>query len=477
MLPQLSRDAIQNELLKIWQEVLEIDAIQVDDDFFDLGGNSLCGVQVNARIRNSLKVDLLLDVLFDAPTIATLTTHILENAGELRVPDTPAIPVISRNVERPPVENSSPKKVVPMKPEMKINYNTNGEKETTFSLFFFSADGSVQGDDKYKLVLESARLADQYGFEAIWTPERHFGAFGGLYPNPSVLSAAIAMVTNQLEIRAGSVVMSLQNPIRVAEEWSLVDNLSGGRVSIACASGWHTNDFALIPEAYANRKEVMLRNLEIVQRLWRGETVTLPNGSGELTEIRIFPNPIQAKLPIWFACHSEETFIKAGQLGANVVTNLFGEKLDTIAGKIQAYKESLARHGYNPKKKKVSLMVHTYIGKDLEEVRNRFKTAYRNYLEVNMELQRKQVEGKGKNMEIRNEDHETIIKNATERLLGKHGLIGTPESCLENVEFFESIGVDEIACLVDFGIDHDSVIEGIHQIERLKTLCHNRVMA
>ena len=58
------------------------------------------------------------------------------------------------------------------------------------------------------------------------------------------------MVTERIEIRAGSVVLPLHNPIRCAEDWSVVDNLSNGRVGLSFASGWHANDFALAPDNF-----------------------------------------------------------------------------------------------------------------------------------------------------------------------------------------------------------------------------------
>ena len=60
-----------------------------------------------------------------------------------------------------------------------------------FSLFYFASDEGEKGRDKYSLLLEGAKFADRNGFEAVWTPERHFHAFGGLYPNPSIAGAAI----------------------------------------------------------------------------------------------------------------------------------------------------------------------------------------------------------------------------------------------------------------------------------------------
>src|SRR5207245_1265602 len=67
-----------------------------------------------------------------------------------------------------------------------------------YSLFYFSADQGEHPSNKYRLLIEGAKFADENGFTAIWTPERHFHAFGGLYPNPSVLSAALAMLTRRL---------------------------------------------------------------------------------------------------------------------------------------------------------------------------------------------------------------------------------------------------------------------------------------
>src|SRR5690606_12614994 len=112
------------------------------------------------------------------------------------------------------------------------------------------------------LLLEGAKFGDRNDFTAIWTPERHFHAFGGLYPNPSVASAAIAAITHRIQIRGGSVVLPLHHPIRVAEEWALVDNLSHGRVGIAFASGWQPNDFVLRPENFADKNAALMNGID-----------------------------------------------------------------------------------------------------------------------------------------------------------------------------------------------------------------------
>src|SRR3954471_23143566 len=115
------------------------------------------------------------------------------------------------------------------------------------SLFFF-ADNAAAGDP-YSLLLASARFADANGFTAVWTPERHFHAFGGQYPNPAVTGAAVAAVTERIQIRAGSLVLPLHHPVRVAEDWAVIDRLSGGRVGLSFATGWHADDFVFAPQS------------------------------------------------------------------------------------------------------------------------------------------------------------------------------------------------------------------------------------
>src|SRR4051794_17646100 len=193
-----------------------------------------------------------------------------------------------------------------------------------FSLFFFAESGAVAGDG-YRLLLESARFADANGLSAIWTPERHFHSFGGLYPNPAVTGAALAAVTERVEIRAGSVVAPLHPAVRIAEEWSVVDNLSGGRAGIALASGWHAADFAIRPEAYEARRRTVAETVETVRRLWRLEHVDLVDGADRPVRVRFFPSPVRPELPMWLSTAGNvASFELAGRLGVGVLTTLIG---------------------------------------------------------------------------------------------------------------------------------------------------------
>lgn len=130
----------------------------------------------------------------------------------------------------------------------------------------------LTGGDDARLFLETVRRAEEMGLSAVWIAE---GA--GLFLNPAVLASAAAVATRRIALR-GCLTLPLHNPIRVAEEWALVDNLSGGRAGIAVG-----------PDP----------SLETVRRLWRGEAVRVPDGEGRPIEVRILPQPIQPELPLF----------------------------------------------------------------------------------------------------------------------------------------------------------------------------------
>ncbi|RKG69030.1 LLM class flavin-dependent oxidoreductase [Corallococcus sp. CA054B] len=342
-----------------------------------------------------------------------------------------------------------------------------------FSLFYFADDAEAShGESRYRLLLEGAKFADTHGFAAVWTPERHFHAFGGLYPNPSVAGAAVAAVTRRVAIRAGSVVLPLHHPVRVAEEWALVDNLSGGRVGISVASGWHANDFVFAPEKYEKRRELMMEGIDTVRQLWRGQTVRFPGGGGAQVDVRLRPRPVQAELPVWLtAAGNPETFSTAGRLGCNVLTHLLGQTWEDLERKVALYRQAWREAGHAGEGH-VTLMLHTFIGEDAAHVRAVVEQPFRNYLKSSADLMR----GLGRTLGIDMDaatgaDLDRLAGHAFERYFETSGLFGTPRSVRERVDQLQALGVDEVGCLIDFGIPTDTVLASLPLLDEVRQRC------
>lgn len=355
-----------------------------------------------------------------------------------------------------------------------------------FSLFYFAADAKAQGSERYRLLMDGARFADENGFKAVWTPERHFHAFGGLYPNPAVTGAAVAAITKRVGIRAGSVVLPLHHPVRVAEGWSVVDNLSDGRVGISVAAGWQPDDFILMPNNYRQAKAVMMRDLEVVRKLWRGESVEFEGPNGSPVTVKIQPEPIQPELPVWVTtAGSEETFKLAGAAGANLLTHLLGQTVEQLAPKIAAYRKARAEAGFDPDAGVVSLMLHSFVAPDREQARNLVRGPLKAYLGTSMDLikdkawvfpafqrpkgmQGDRLPGGAELAQLNDEERDAILEAAFERYFATSGLFGTVNDALQTVERVNAIGVNEIACLIDFGIDTQVVLDHLPHLDAVQ---------
>jgi natural product biosynthesis luciferase-like monooxygenase protein/amino acid adenylation domain-containing protein len=346
-----------------------------------------------------------------------------------------------------------------------------------FSLFYFGAqNGGAQNSgahdnnrsDKYGFYLKSAQFADQHGFSAIWTPERHFDAVGALYPNPSLLSAALATMTTNIQLRAGSVVMPLHDPIRVAEEWSMVDNLSQGRVGMAVASGWHSQDFILAPDNFAERKQRVREGIQSLKTLWQGDTISRLDGNGQPIDIEIYPKPVQKTLPMWMtAAGNPQTFIEAGRQGTHVLTHLLGQTLAELTSNIELYRQSLAQHGHDPAAGQVTLMVHTFVGDDLELVQQQSRGPFIDYMRAHVALLQPLLKSLDISTDdIDGQDIDDIVHFAFARYSQTAALIGTPQSCLTMVEQIIAAGVNEVACLIDW-MDEHNAYEGLPHLKQL----------
>ncbi len=340
-----------------------------------------------------------------------------------------------------------------------------------FSLFYFANDSGTVEDDRYRLLLEGARFADEHGFHAVWTPERHFHHFGGTYPNPSVTSAAIASITSRVKIRAGSVVAPLHHPVRIAEEWSVVDNISRGRAGVSFASGWHATDFALNPSTYADRRTVMYERVEQVRALWRGEAIDVDDGMGNPAKVRSFPPPVQAELPVWITSVGDvETFRSAGRIRAGLLTHLIGQSPDQLAEKISEYRKAAAEASQDAWPGHVVVMVHTFLGEDNEAVRELVRPSLTAYMRssLGLILTSDQSAGPDDPGSLEPDEIDFLVERAFEHYFDNVGLLGSIDKAEKVVARLAELGVDEIACLIDFGLPADEVLSGLTNLRHLR---------
>lgn len=348
-----------------------------------------------------------------------------------------------------------------------------------FSILFFTAgEGGAEAGDKYRDIIDCARFADAHGFDAVWVPERHFMTFGALFPTPAILLTAIARETSRIGLRAGSVVLPLHDPVRVAEDWAMLDNLSGGRAGMACASGWQPNDFILRPGTYRDRQTTIYESIATLRHLWAGGTITRPGELGGEVAVRLYPTPLQPSLPLWVTtAGNPETFRRAGMVGANLLTYLALHDLDGLSAKIALYRQALRDAGHDPSAHRVTVWAQVFVGPDEATARRQATAALAGYF---LSDARSMFSGLAAHHLGRQVDFDGLsaadLAAFGQLIAGRlvdngMAIFGSPESCVAAIARLRAAGVDELACQLDMGLPAELVREGLPHLVRLRDLC------
>lgn len=343
------------------------------------------------------------------------------------------------------------------------------------SVMFFGADDSTAGGGhlaKYDDILAITRAADQLGFTAVWTPERHFQQVGQVFPNPSVLSAALAVATERIAVRAGSVVLPLHHPLRVAEDWAVVDNLSRGRIGVSIATGWHSADFVLAPDHYADRRERALAGIALLRRLWAGDAVEFVDGTGRTVTVQPQPRPISPRLPLWMTTSgSERSWLAAGEHRTNVLGATIGQTREDLAEKIRRYRKAYDAAPEQPgttARGTVTLMAHTYVGTDDAEALDRVRAPLLAYLRSYVAQTAANRDADNPAAALTDAQTDQLAEFALRRYQTWGSLLGSPDTCRATLRDLRELGCDEVACFVDFGLDRADVLAGLHRLADLR---------
>jgi alkanesulfonate monooxygenase SsuD/methylene tetrahydromethanopterin reductase-like flavin-dependent oxidoreductase (luciferase family) len=132
-------------------------------------------------------------------------------------------------------------------------------------------------EQEYRETLELVRLAERVGFDSAWVSEHH-GSSDGYLPSLLTMLAAFAAVTERIELGTGVILTPLHDPLRLAEDAAVVDQLSGGRLLLGIgAGGSQRTPYAAEQRAIgqaverdAVRAQKVVEAIELMRRLWSG---------------------------------------------------------------------------------------------------------------------------------------------------------------------------------------------------------------
>src|SRR6266536_3793764 len=138
----------------------------------------------------------------------------------------------------------------------------------------------------YAAAVEQCAWADQLGFDYVHLAEHH-GAEDGYCPSPLILGAAIASATRNLQLRFSALVLTMHDPLRLAEDLAVLDLISGGgRIRVIAGIGYRPHEFAMFGVDFAQRARQFEQKLEVLRQAWTGEPFAYRG-----TTVRVTPTP------------------------------------------------------------------------------------------------------------------------------------------------------------------------------------------
>jgi natural product biosynthesis luciferase-like monooxygenase protein len=284
------------------------------------------------------------------------------------------------------------------------------------------------------------QAAEGMGFDTVWGAEHHFSEYGFLASN-AVTLAAIAEKTTTLRLGTAIVVLPFNHPVRVAEEYAFLDNLSGGRLEFGVGRGYQPSEFKGWGVDQETSRGIFREALDIILQAWTQERVNFKGKHFTVEDLSVRPKPLQKPTPpLWMAVLSPESYALAGRLGANLMfAPVFTPNMEAYSKKLVDYKQALERYGHDPATKRMSALRMIYLSDSREQARKDFEGPLLWYYRRIAQLVAPPPgQDAVASYETYTDTRDLAAKVTFEDLVeGGAVICGTPDDCNEDLEKFE----------------------------------------
>ena len=295
----------------------------------------------------------------------------------------------------------------------------------------------------YDELLEQVEAADAWGFDSFWVAEHHFHPYG-VIPRPPVWMAAAAQRTRRIRLGAAVVVLPFDNPLRTAEDYAMVDVISGGRLNLGVGSGYLSHEYAGFNVDPAEKRERFDEALDILLRAWTGERFSYAGRWHTVTDVQLNLVPLQRpRPPLWVAVLRNEAAPLVGARGLPVMTIPYAatEQIDELGDVVQAFRSAFVGAGGRAEDATVPFGLHTHCAPDTRQARAEADEAMERYVRTRLYARQRPVE-----------------------LLVKKDLVafGSPEEIIRIARRYEALGLTHFLAIANFGgLPHASVMASL----------------
>lgn len=312
-----------------------------------------------------------------------------------------------------------------------------------FSLFDFFPERQNEVD-YYRTTLALITQADALGLDAVWIGEEHFYSFG-ICPRPQIFLTAVAQRTQRIRLGTAVNLLPFDNPVRTAEDFAMLDILSGGRVDLGVGRGLIPAHFAGFGVNPAESRARMNEALEVIIKAWTQERFSHQGRFYHYPELSLSPKPIQnPHPPIWVGTLSPESFERAGVTGQNIlVVPFLSGPFPHVKAQVERYRSLLREHGHDLARVKSMFVFFLFVDPDHRtavnegrEVGGRYMQLIRNYVPRPSSTAPAEVQ----------EQANTLLRqlDTFPEEIEARAIVGTPADCRTRIEELRR----------EFGIEH-----------------------
>ena len=277
-------------------------------------------------------------------------------------------------------------------------------------------------DTYYQQILEQVELAEELGWECFMFNEHHFLGYGGLVANPAVLLAAAAARTSKIRLGPCIAILPLRHPLHSAEDYAMVDAISGGRLEFGIGSGNTEIDYKVFGVSRENDRQRLREAIDVISKTWANERISHAGQFWSFDELTVYPRPIQQPSPpIWVAGTSAEGLGWAGRQGYHIMTVGHPHPPEKVRPGVEAWKQGLMTSGYDLKTKHCQFHVRTHVSERSANARSIAMAAIKRYDEISRIGRR--------SLTASPEDYDWNMMLATGRNNYRN-----PDECITNIE-------------------------------------------
>ncbi|GAA1845453.1 LLM class flavin-dependent oxidoreductase [Pseudonocardia ailaonensis] len=295
--------------------------------------------------------------------------------------------------------------------------------------------------------------AEELGFDSVWLAEHHFNPYG-LVGSPLIAAGAVAAATERIRIGTAVLVLPFYNPLRLAEDCALVDQISEGRLDVGFGRGYQPAEFRRLGVPQSEARARTEEAVEILKLAWTQDQFDFHGKFWNIDGATILPKPVQDPHPsLYQAASSIDTFTIAGATGSRILTSPNFTPLRTVKKQFGAYVDALVEGGHDPRDFDRPMLQQTYVG---DTAADAFDTP-RPYVDLMDRMKRTLLPGA--NGEAIAEGYESWARIAAgigdsdySQRFSEGGMLGTAADIRERLtRLRDEVGVTEFICQFNFG--------------------------